>query len=82
MEMMNGGQGFYDLDVIASKTNKDIVYTGGVNIYKSYDGGATWELNAHWWGGGGKPYVHADIHAFEFVPGSGTLICGIGWRTF
>jgi PKD repeat protein len=72
----DGGQGFYDLDVIASKTNKDIVYTGGVNIYKSYDGGATWELNAHWWGGGGKPYVHADIHALEFVPGSETLFVG------
>jgi hypothetical protein len=73
-----GGQGWYDLRIVADPANAEIVYTGGVNVYKSINGGTNWTLNGHWYGGGGAPYVHADIHALYFVPGSSPsrLLCG------
>ncbi len=67
------GQGWYDLDIIASPANKDEVYVGGINIWKSTDGGKNWTLNAHWTGSG-APYVHADIHAMEFFDSTGKII--------
>jgi len=60
------GQGWYDLDVAASPVYKDLVFVGGVNIWNSFDGGVTWNLSAHWYAGGGAPYVHADIHWLSF----------------
>ena len=69
-----GGQGWYDLTIACSPTNKDFIVTGGVNIWKSTNGGTSMQLMAHWYGGGGAPYVHADIHMLDFLPGSGTTI--------
>lgn len=60
-----GGQGWYDLDIIASPTNKNDIYVGGVNIWRSTDGGSTFSLAGHWQGFG-APYVHADIHYFAY----------------
>jgi PKD repeat protein/photosystem II stability/assembly factor-like uncharacterized protein len=68
--MDSGGQGWYDLAIVVSTTNKDQLWTGGVNVYKSTNGGSTMNLDAHWYGGGGQPYVHADIHAMENIPGA------------
>ncbi|MFH0894412.1 MAG: T9SS type A sorting domain-containing protein [Bacteroidota bacterium] len=70
----NGGQAWYDLALAVSHSDANQVYVGGVNIWKSADGGVNWELNAHWYGGGGKPYVHADVHDLSFVPGSGSTL--------
>jgi len=67
------GQGWYDLSIAASPTNKNEIVVAGVNIWKSTDGGVNWALNAHWQGSG-APYVHADIHALEYAPGSGSTI--------
>ena len=69
-----GGQGWYDLTIACSPTNKDFIVTGGVNIWKSSNGGSSMQLMAHWYGGGGAPYVHADIHMLDFLPGNGTTI--------
>ena len=65
-----GGQGWYDIACGVSPTNKEEITCGGVNTWKSLDGGATWTLNTHWYGGGGKPYVHADLHAVEYQTGT------------
>lgn len=67
------GQGWYDLCITVSPTDANTVYTGGVNIWKSTNGGTTWTINAHWTGSGAA-YVHADHHAIEFLPGSGTTL--------
>ncbi len=66
-----GGQGWYTLSIAVSPTNKAEVLVGGVNIWRSTSSGASWSLNAQWTGSG-APYVHADIHALEYLPGSGT----------
>ena len=66
-----GGQGWYDLALAVSPLNADQVVIGGINIWRSINGGTSWTLNAEWTGSG-APYVHADVHALEFLPGSGT----------
>jgi PKD repeat protein len=61
-----GGQAWYDLALAVDPANKERVYTGGVNIWTSSNGGTSWTLAAHWYGGGGAPFVHADIHDLEY----------------
>jgi PKD repeat protein len=69
-----GGQGWYDLAIAASPTNADEIMTGGINIWKSTNGGTSFTLNSHWTGNYSKPYVHADIHDIVYLPGSGTTV--------
>ena len=87
-----GGQGWYDIACGVSPTNKNEIICGGVNSWKSINGGSTWTLNSHWTGGGGKPYVHADLHVVEYVNGttcymghdggvSKTTNSGVAWTT-
>jgi PKD repeat protein len=68
-----GGQGWYTLSLAASPTNKNEIVTGGVNIWHSTTGGSSWTCLTNWSGSwGGFPYVHADIHCLNYVPGNGT----------
>ncbi len=73
-----GGQAWYDLAIVASPTNAEEIYVGGVNIWKSTNGGINWALNAHWYGGGQKPKVHADIHALKYNPSNVLFACSDG----
>lgn len=61
-----GGQGWYDLDIAASPANANMIFVGGVNTWKSIDGGANWTISSHWSGHTGVTTVHADKHVFEF----------------
>lgn len=70
-----GGQGWYDIAIDASPTNSNEIIVGGVNTWKSTNGGSTWVLNTHWYGGGGKPYVHADLHSVKYLSGT---VCYLG----
>ncbi|MBL7998345.1 MAG: T9SS type A sorting domain-containing protein [Candidatus Kapabacteria bacterium] len=63
----SGGQGEYDLCIAVSQYDENTIYCGGVNIWKSTNGGTSWRINAHWQGNG-APYVHADIHDLIAVP--------------
>lgn len=65
-----GGQGWYDIAIGASPANANEITVGGVNTWKSTNGGQTWSLNTHWYGGGGKPYVHADLHDVQYISGT------------
>lgn len=70
-----GGQAWYDLSLAASPSNAEEVYVGGINIWKSLNGGASWSLNAYWfYPPTTVPYVHADIHALDFF--GATLFAG------
>ena len=77
-----GGQAWFDLALECDPNNAEIIYTGGVNIWKSTNGGTTFTLNGHWFGGGGAPYVHADIHALFWVPTTGRLMVGCDGGVF
>lgn len=65
-DVSKGGQAWYDLGLAASPTNKDEIVTGGINIWRSTNGGVSWTLNAHWQGQG-APYVHADVHTLHYL---------------
>jgi photosystem II stability/assembly factor-like uncharacterized protein len=64
----SGGQSSYDLAVAVSPVNVNEVYSGGINIWKSTNGGVNWVLNTYWvWPPSISSYVHADIHSLDFV---------------
>ncbi|MCC5917719.1 MAG: T9SS type A sorting domain-containing protein, partial [Cryomorphaceae bacterium] len=50
-----------------SPTNPDQVFTGGVNIWQTSNGGDDFSLVTHWrYDNTNDPYVHADIHYMEY----------------
>lgn len=68
------GQAFYDLILQVSPSDANIVYTGGIDLHKTTNGGTSWSPISHWWGGYGLPNVHADQHAIVFRPGNSNYI--------
>lgn len=72
----NRSQAWYDLAIAVDPSNANTVYVGGINIWKSSNGGSSWSLNAHWVGSGGVPAVHADIHSLDFSPVNSRLYSG------
>lgn len=72
----NNGQAWYDLDLCADPTDANTIYAGGVNIFKSTDGGVSWNINAHWTGDCGVPAVHADQHVLEVNPLDNRIYAG------
>jgi Secretion system C-terminal sorting domain/PKD domain len=71
----SGGQGWYDLALAVSPTNRNEIYTGGVNVWKSTNGGSNFNALTKWsWPTGGFGYVHADIHTLDFI--GNALFCG------
>lgn len=71
-----GGQAWYDLALAADPANAEIIYAGGVNVWKSINGGTTWAINSHWYGGCSVPSVHADCHFLGYSPANGQLYAG------
>ncbi len=65
-------QGLYDLCITINPNNSNIIYVGGINLWKSYDGGTNWEIvNFYPASSAGEntnntPVVHADKHALEW----------------
>lgn len=70
-----GGQAWYDIAIDASPTNAEEIVAGGVNTWRSINGGVNWSLHTHWTGSGGRPYVHADLHHVLFANGT-TIFLG------
>ena len=69
----NNGQGTYDLIIAVDPNNANTVYVGGVNSWKSTDGGLNFNIVNHWSGCTGIQTVHADKHFFAFQNGTSTL---------
>jgi hypothetical protein len=63
-----GGQGSYDLAMAVNPLNADEVFIGGVNVWRSTNGGYNWAIKSIWTGncGGSVATVHADHHWLEF----------------
>ena len=68
-----GGQGWYDLALAISPNNENLVFVGGVNCWKSENGGQDWSLSSHWTGAQNSSYVHADQHMLRYNQNTGTL---------
>lgn len=68
------GQSWYDMALAVSATNAEEVYTGGINVWKSVDGGVTFTIKSHWVYPPTVAYTHADIHTLEVF--GNNLYCG------
>lgn len=63
--------GWYCNTIAVDPVNPDSVWVGGVDLFRSDDGGRTWGLASSWWADperGPAPYLHADQHAIVFHP--------------
>jgi photosystem II stability/assembly factor-like uncharacterized protein len=63
-----GGQSWYDLSLGIATNNENLVYVGGINIWRSDNGGVNWDIDANSGNGSNYSYMHVDQHAFEFNP--------------
>ena len=63
----------YDLAVAVSPVNDAMVFTGGINIWRSTNGGSTMTNLTQWNQFTTVNYVHADIHNIDFSPLDGSL---------
>lgn len=68
------GQAWYDLTIVVDPNNKDVIFVGGIDLFKSTNGGTSWQQVSHWYGGFGFQEVHADQHSIIFSPGSSTIV--------
>lgn len=74
----SGGQGPYDLALCVSATNENTIYTGGINLWGSTDGGTTFDPISHWTLQYGNT-LHGDIHYIDRQPGSSSIfVCTDG----
>ena len=60
-----GAQAFYDLMIEADPTNDQIVYVGGIDLYRSANGCTSWTAISNWY-----TNVHSDQHTMTFKPGN------------
>jgi photosystem II stability/assembly factor-like uncharacterized protein len=70
------GQGEYDLAIESSAIDSNVVYVGGINMFRSVDGGKTYRCKAFWSFSPTIPWVHADIHYLGRNPLNGELWIG------
>lgn len=64
-ESFFNGQGWYNAYIVIHPTNPNLVLAGGIDIYRTTDGGTTWVNVTNGYTGGN---VHVDQHAAAFHP--------------
>ncbi len=70
-----GQQAFYNLMIESDPTNDNIVYAGGIDLFRSTNSGQSWQQISRW---SENPnldvlpvsLVHADHHVMQFRPGN------------
>lgn len=68
---------WHALTAAVDPNNANTVFAGGMDVYKSLNGGQSWNRLSDWslmYYGGGDDYVHADQHAQVFKPNSSSEI--------
>ena len=68
-----GGQGVFDLACAIDPTDASERWIGGVNLWRTTNGGALWNLNTMWTqdpvlNPNGEPSLHSDKHCIAFHP--------------
>lgn len=62
-------QGWYDNTIAVDPIDSDIVWVGGIDLFRSNDGGKNWGIASYWWLDPNFPeYNHADHHTIVFHP--------------
>jgi photosystem II stability/assembly factor-like uncharacterized protein len=65
-------QGWYDNVIAVDPKDPNRVWAGGVDLFRSDDGGRSWGVASYWWAsdptGNAPSYAHADQHAIAFHP--------------
>ena len=66
-------QGWYDNVIAVDPRDSNRVWAGGIDLFRSDDGGKSWGLASYWWAqlddGSYLPsYAHADQHTIVFHP--------------
>jgi len=67
----DNGQSSYDLAIEVNPNDKDEIYVGGINIWKSSNGGDNFSITAFWthqYEGQGIDDIHADVHYLKYNP--------------
>lgn len=65
------GQGWYANTIAVDPKNPDRVWAGGIDLFRSDDGGRNWGIASYWWAYGADSapsYAHADQHTIVFHP--------------
>jgi len=71
----SGSQAWYDMSLFVDPINTQQVYVGGINLWRSDDGGKTWRIIMNSTGTGGSN-VHVDQHTFFYNPVNKRLYAG------
>jgi hypothetical protein len=66
-------QGWYDLAFAVSSTDKNMLFTGCLNVWRSNNNGATITKLNNWNNPTAPAYTHADIHHLQYL--GGKLYC-------
>lgn len=61
--------GWYCNTIAVDPANPERVFAGGVDLFRSDDGGTNWGVASYWWRQSAS-YVHADQHNIVFDPRS------------
>ena len=67
-------QAWYDLCVAVDPNNENEVFVGGIDLFKTANGGASWTQVSHWYGGFGHQEVHADQHFILYPTSSSDVV--------
>jgi len=69
-------QATYDLAIAVNPNNVHQVHVGGINCWRSPNGGIDWDMTAHWrYDGNDEIFTHGDIHDLVFDDNNNTLYC-------
>jgi hypothetical protein len=72
---LTNGQAYYDLAIAINPANANECIVGGLDNWKTTDGGATWTKISAWVGTVGQ-YVHADMHNLTWYNNGNSLLFG------
>ena len=80
-----GNQGWYNNVIAVDPNNPDTVYVGGIDFWRSSDGGQTWINLTNGYGTYTGQNIHVDQHAIAFANGSSQIFYigndGGVWKT-
>lgn len=67
-------QAWYNLAIAVDPNNPNTLMVGGIDLFKSTNGGQSWTQISHWYGGFGFQNVHADQHLILYEPGNSNVV--------